>query len=94
MIKNQFAQGEWGEPIVHLVVTVLLMCSCSPTSMYFQVKATAEFDMRWFIPVKFALSTVLQIFLGAAAFNEWREVDFDDLGMLTKTNLQRTNLRN
>ena len=46
------------------------------------MKATEEFDMRWFIPVKFALNTVLQIFLGAAAFNEWTNVQLQDLGLL------------
>jgi len=70
-LKDDIGEGDVGEPLWQLAITAACIIATSPTSCYFQVKATAEFDNRWFIPVKFALMVVLQLFLGAAAFNEW-----------------------
>ena len=57
--------------VYQLIITGLCIGACSPGSAYFQVRATEEFDARWFIPMKFAGNVVLQLFLGAAAFHEW-----------------------
>ena len=48
-----------GEAIYQLMITIACIVACSPGSAYFQVRATEEFDARWFIPMKFAGNVVL-----------------------------------
>jgi hypothetical protein len=69
--EEALENGGIGEPLWQLIITLIAIGCMSPASAYFQVAATSEFDNRWFIPCKFALTVVLQLFLGAAAFNEW-----------------------
>ena len=63
--------GEIWDPLLQLLLAISLIAATSPTSMYFQVVATQEFDNRWFVPVEFSLCVTLQMFMGAAVFNEW-----------------------